>query len=336
MSVLRKVLLGATLLTLIAAALAIALLWQADRWLDEPLGDGGEIVVEPGATLAGVSRELAARGQLDWPEIWLAYGRFTGDAGRIKAGEYRIDAVESPRSLLAKLVAGDVIRYSVTLIEGWNLRQVLAALHGAPKLAQSIASVGQISQTLNLSEAHAEGLFYPDTYSYQLGDSDADVLRLAHAALQRHLDEAWRMRSPDLPLSDPYELLTLASIVEKESSAAADRPLIAGVFANRLRRDMRLQTDPTVIYGLGAEFDGNLTRRHLRTPSPYNTYLNKGLPPTPIAASSKAALLASARPEPSDYLYFVARGDGTSQFSSTLAEHNAAVRRFQLGQGAGS
>lgn len=336
MSVLRKVLVGATLLGLVVAGLAIALLWQADRWLDEPLASEGEIVLAPGATLAGVARELAANGSLEWPQVWFAYGRFTGDAARIKAGEYGYGATDTPRSLLQKLVEGDVIRYSITIIEGWNLRQVLLALHGAPKLARSIESVEQISSVLELPHTHAEGLFYPDTYSYQLGDSDADVLRAASAALQRELDAAWQARSPDLPVSEPYELLTLASIVEKESSAASDRPLIAGVFANRLRRGMRLQTDPTVIYGLGASFDGNLTRAHLRTPSPYNTYLNKGLPPTPIAASSRAALLASARPQPSSYLYFVARGDGSSQFSETLAEHNAAVRRYQLRQDQGS
>lgn len=316
----------------VVACLGAGAYWlaQADAWLDAPIGREATVIVDAGTTLAGVSASLHERGVLERPQVFEGWARLTDQAHRIQAGEYQLDPSSSPRALLDQLVRGEVVSYAVRIGEGWTIRQVLAALADAPGLVQTVSTGADVADALQLPVDHPEGLFYPETYHYHRGDSDVDVLRAAQALLDEELTNAWQSRQPDLPLASPYELLTLASIVEKESSAAADRPKIAGVFVNRLRQDMRLQTDPTVIYGIGAAFDGNLTRKHLRTPTAYNTYVNKGLPPTPIAATSRAALLSSAQPADVDYIYFVARGDGSSQFSRTLDEHNAAVRRFQL------
>lgn len=304
-------------------------LWQADRWLDTPMGSDEVVSVESGSTLGQFAASLREQGVLSRPGVLEAWARVTDQAHRIQAGEYQLDPHNSPRELLDQLVRGEVVLYAVRIGEGWTIEQVLAQLAVAPGLVTTVSTPAEVAAALALPQQHPEGLFYPETYHYSRGDKDIDVLRSARALLEDELSAAWQARQPELPLTSPYELLTLASIVEKESSAEVDRPKVAAVFVNRLRQNMRLETDPTVIYGTRHDFDGNLTRVHLRTPTPYNTYVHKGLPPTPIAAPSRAALRATAQPADVDYLFFVARGDGSSQFSRTYAEHNAAVDRYQ-------
>ncbi len=239
----------------------------------------------------------------------------------------------TPLQLLAKLTDGDVTSATLTLVEGWNWRQVKAALARHPDLRHDAAQLSdaELLAKLGITEASIEGLLFPDTYHFAKQSSDLQVLKRAHEALQKQLAAAWEVRSANLPLSKPYEALILASIIEKETGAAKDRAMIASVFHNRLRIGMRLQTDPTVIYGLGEASDGNLRKIHLETDSPYNSYTRGGLPPTPIAMPGVASLLAATNPAQSKALYFVAKGDGSSYFSSTLAEHNQAVRRYLLG-----
>ncbi|NWG76436.1 MAG: endolytic transglycosylase MltG, partial [Rubrivivax sp.] len=268
------------------------------------------------------------------PEMLYQWFRWSGDASRIRAGSYEVHAGVTPRELLAKMVRGDEVLEAVRLIEGWTFRQFRAALAAAPALRQTIAGLSdaEVMAALDSPGKPAEGWFFPDTYLYSRGVSDLTVLRRAHAAMQRALEAAWAQRAADLPLKSPDEALILASIVEKETGADADRGQVAGVFVNRLRIGMRLQTDPSVIYGLGDAFDGNLTRRHLDTDTPYNTYTRAGLPPTPIAMPGLASLRAAVNPEPTKALYFVARGDGSSVFSETLDAHNRAVNRYQRGQ----
>jgi UPF0755 protein len=252
----------------------------------------------------------------------------------VKAGHYEIDPGMTPSQLLDRLVKGEQALVSVTLIEGWNLRQVMKALDGSAHLVNDVQGVplAQLSQHLGLPYPHLEGRLLPDTYRVARGASASSLLRAAASAMDRELARIWEQRQPGLPLRSADEALVLASIIEKETGRAADRPTIGGVFVNRLRIGMRLQTDPTVIYGLGESFDGNLRRSHLQTDNPYNTYTRAGLPPTPIAMPGRESLLAAVRPAQTRAMYFVARGDGSSQFSATLDEHNAAVRRYQLGQ----
>jgi UPF0755 protein len=257
--------------------------------------------------------------------------RLSGEARQIKAGSYEIEAGATPLSLLRKLVRGEESLRTVTLVEGWNFRQVRQALAGAPQLAPDSASLSEaaLMQQLGRAGVAAEGRFFPDTYSYAKGSSDLKVLARALRAMDRHLAEAWAQRTPDSPLQQPEQALVLASIVEKETGSPQDRALIAGVFTNRLRVGMPLQTDPTVIYGLGESFDGNLRKKDLQTDTPWNTYTRNGLPPTPIAMPGRAALLAAVAPARTDALYFVARGDGSSEFSRTLDAHNRAVDKYQ-------
>jgi UPF0755 protein len=260
--------------------------------------------------------------------------RLSGDARKIKAGSYELDAGTTPRSLLEKLVQGEEALRSVTLVEGWTFRQVLSALKKADQLkplAQDLPMDAIMAQ-LGMPGTHPEGRFFPDTYTYAKGSTDLAVLQRAKRAMDKKLAAAWAQRAPGSPLQSPDQALILASIVEKETGRASDRPQIAAVFSNRLRIGMRLQTDPTVIYGLGESFDGNLRRIDLQTDTPWNTYTRAGLPPTPIAMPGKASLLAAVQPAQSKALYFVARGDGTSQFSATLDEHNRAVNKYQRGQ----
>lgn len=289
-----------------------------------PLGAHGQRVV----------REVVAAG-VDEP-VWLLtlFLRASGQAARIKAGSYEMDPSTTPLQWLDKLVRGDQALRSVTLVEGWNLRQVRAALALAPSLMPDSASLddAELARALALDVASPEGRLFPDTYSYPKGSSDLDVLRQAAKALTERLDRVWAQRQPGLPLRSPTDALILASIVEKETGSEADRSLVAGVFINRLMLGMRLQTDPTVIYGAGPDFDGRLRRRHLDVDTPYNTYTRAGLPPTPIAMPSQASLMAVVQPAETQALYFVARGDGSSEFSTTLTEHNRAVRRYILKQ----
>ncbi len=256
--------------------------------------------------------------------------RIGGRAHRIKAGSYEVHAGITPWQLILKLSDGDVTQGELLLVEGWTFRQVRQALESHPDLEADIAGLSdtEILSRIGAREKHPEGLFFPDTYLFDKRSGALAVLKRAHGAMQARLERAWAARDPALPLKSPYEALILASIVEKETGRAEDRGLVASVFVNRLRIGMPLQTDPTVIYGLGPEFDGRLRRRHLDTDHPWNTYTRRGLPPTPIAMPGPDALRAAVRPAQSDYLYFVSRGDGSSEFSRKLADHNRAVDRF--------
>ncbi len=261
--------------------------------------------------------------------------RALGRDQNIKAGSYELAAAPTPLQLLDKLTRGDVTQDEVRFIEGWNIRQLRAALDASKSLKHESSGVDgpQLLARLGAPEGHPEGLFFPDTYLFAKGTSDLRVLRRSYQALQRHLEREWQERDPKSPYASPYEALIMASIIEKETGKAEERDMIAGVLVNRLRIGMLLQVDPTVIYGLGEKFDGNLKKIHLLTDGPYNTYTRAGLPPTPIAATSVASLRAALRPAKTDKLYYVARGDGTSEFSRTLEEHNRAVRKYQLNAG---
>jgi UPF0755 protein len=304
------------------------------QWLHSPVAALTAAVifeVPSGASLGAVARELHEAGLLDRPRTWLRHGIRAGLATRIQAGEYRLLPGTTPATLLDQFAAGDVILHTLTVPEGWTFRQALAALQSHPRVRVELANLtdAQVLARLGIREKHPEGLFFPDTYRFARGTSDRSLLLQAHARLERELEDAWMKRAADLPLGSAYEALILASLVEKETAAADERPLIAGVFVNRLRMGMRLQTDPTVIYGLGGRFDGNLRRRDLEADTPYNSYTRAGLPPTPIALAGRQALDAATRPATTRSLYFVATGlgDGRHYFAETLVEHNANVKR---------
>jgi UPF0755 protein len=310
-----------------------ALVW----WLQRPLalaGETAELSVEAGATPRQIAQGWVDAGVETMPWLLYEWFRWSGKARSIRAGNYEITAGTTPRALLDKLIAGDETLARVTFIEGWTFRQVREALAKAPSLKPDSGAMtdAAVMAALGAASQPAEGRFFPDTYTYARGTSDLAVLRRAHEAMARRLAQAWEARGPDSPLRSADEALTLASIVEKETGRPEDRSLVAGVFVNRLRKGMPLQTDPTVIYGLGTDFDGNLRKRDLLRDGPYNTYLRAGLPPTPISMPGRAALLAVVQPARSQALYFVARGDGTSHFSDSLAEHNRAVQQFQKRQ----
>ncbi|GKS90897.1 endolytic transglycosylase MltG [Acidovorax sp. SUPP2539] len=293
-----------------------------------------ELAIEPGTTPRGVARDVVAAGVDADPRLLYAWFRLSGQDRLIKAGNYEIPTGTTPRELLQKLVRGEEALRAVTLVEGWTFRQVRQALAREDQLKPDTKGLADdaIMARLERPGVPAEGRFFPDTYTYAKGSSDLSVLRRAMHAMDRRLEAAWAQRVTDTPLRSADEALTLASIVEKETGRSSDRAQIAGVFSNRLKAGMLLQTDPTVIYGLGEKFDGNLRRRDLLADTPWNTYTRPGLPPTPIAMPGKASLIAAVQPEKTNALYFVARGDGTSQFSPTLDEHNRAVNRYQRGQ----
>jgi UPF0755 protein len=329
----RALAMAAALIGLAAVALAASLWW----WLGQPLSlsrPSIELSIESGTTPRDIAQGWVDAGvQTDAWKLY-AWFRASGQDRRIRAGSYEIHTGTTPRSLLDALVQGRETLQTVRLLEGWTLGQVRAALAAAPHLKPTITdwNDARLMQELGAAGVPAEGRFFPDTYAYGRGVSDLTVLRRAHRALQQRLAQVWAERAADTPLKSADEALVLASIVEKETGIAADRPLIAGVFVNRLRIGMPLQTDPTVIYGLGDRFDGNLRKRDLQADTPFNTYTRTGLPPTPIALPGLASLRAAVRPQPTQALYFVARGDGSSVFSETLAEHNRAVNRYQRRQ----
>lgn len=290
-----------------------------------------EFHVPAGSSLRGVANQLAVAGVSVPPPVFSWTGRLLGRAGEIKAGSYEIEAGITLLGLLDKLTRGEVSRGSFTLVEGWTFRQVLSALAARPDLTHDAAGLtdAEILRRIGVTRASAEGLLMPDTYLFDKNSSELDLMARARRAMQQQLDILWAGRDPELQLRSAYDALILASIVEKETGVADDRPLIASVFLNRLRRGMLLQTDPTVIYGLGERFDGNLRKRDLLADSVWNTYRRAGLPPTPIAMPGLASLKAVLNPPHTDYLYFVARGDGSSEFSRSLDEHNRAVARYQ-------
>lgn len=329
-------------LLLILPALLIAALGAAgwlyldyQRFLRTPLVTetaGRVLEVRPGQNLSVLARRLHQEGLIRHPRYLSLLGRLSGQAGRIQAGEFHIPAGATPVDLLRVLTSGRVVQYPVTLIAGWTFQQLRAYLAEQPFLQHGLEAVdeAELMRRLGRPEQHPEGWFLPDTYHFPRGTSELEVLRRALRAMETHLEQAWSGRDPELPLDSPYEALILASIVEKETAVPEERTRIAGVFIRRLERGMRLQTDPTVIYGMGETFDGNIRRRDLRTDTPYNTYTRGGLPPTPIALPSAEAVEAVMHPAEGDALYFVSRGDGSHVFSATLEEHNRAVRRHQL------
>ena len=289
--------------------------------------------VPAGSSLSAVARELAAAGALREPWSLIALARWRGADRAIKAGSYEVDTGITLPQLLAKLTQGDVTQKTVVFVEGATFADVRRLLRANPDVKNTVLDLpdAELMARLDMTGGSLEGRFFPDTYFFAAGSTDFALLNRARRALDARLAAAWEHRATDLPLRTPYEALILASIVEKETGRAADRPLIASVFVNRLRRGMRLQTDPTVIYGMGTAFDGDLKRRDLEADTPWNTYTRDGLPPTPIALPSQASLDAVLNPPVTGYLYFVARGDGTSKFSATLPEHNRAVSQFQKG-----
>ncbi len=291
-----------------------------------------DFTVRTGTGVKGLSRQLAGQGLFAEGESFWILARLLGRAGAIQAGTYRLDKPLTPVELLEKLARGDVVLLEMLFVEGTTFRQWLAQLAREPQVRHGLAGRGEaeVRALLGLGEQQPEGWFFPDTYRFAPGITDVEILRRAHAAMKKRLAEAWEARDPSLPLQRPYEALILASIVEKETGTAAERPVIASVFANRVRKGMRLQTDPTVIYGMGERFDGNIRRKDLTTDTPWNTYTRDGLPPTPIAMPGLASLRAVSRPAETNFLYFVGKGDGTHQFSATLEEHNRAVVRYQL------
>jgi UPF0755 protein len=320
----------------LVGSLLLAWAWmQYQGFRETPLAIGPEGLVYEvprGASLAAVAKDLEARGVVANSDYLAWYGRYTGQANRIRAGEYRLEPGLDPDGLLALLVSGRTVSYYLTLIEGWNIRQVRAAVAAHPVLEQTIGDLDDaaLMERLGRPGEHPEGRFFPDTYQFSRGTTDLDFLRRAMHAMDRELEAAWAARVADIPLDNPYQALILASIIEKETGLAEERRDIAGVFSRRLRLGMKLQTDPTVIYGMGERFDGNIRRADLREDTPYNTYVHGGLPPTPIAMPGREALRAAVDPAPGKALYFVSRGDGSHVFSATLEEHNAAVRKYQL------
>lgn len=292
--------------------------------------------IRRGSTLSELASRLARAGWIKHALYLRFEARRLGIGGRIQAGLYEIHDGETPRELLQKFVAGDVKTFTITFIEGTTFREMLAVLARQPQLEQSLqgltetAILAQVAPDLD----HPEGWFFPSTYRFSAGQTDADVLRRAHTRLVELLNRHWDERMPDLPYAEPADALIMASIIEKETGRADERATIAGVFVRRLEKGMKLQTDPTVIYGIGETFDGNLRRVDLETDTPYNTYTRPGLPPTPIAMPGEASIHAALNPAAGDALYFVGKGDGSHAFSRTLGEHNAAVRRYQLSGGA--
>lgn len=327
----RRLLLAVILLS-IAAAVSFREMEQ--RWLT-PLNispPGYTVTLAPGERLRGVVDSLHEKGVVTYPYLLLAYGRWTGQDEQIKHGEYLIPAGTTAEGLLQILTAGIVIQYQVTLPEGIHLAQALVLL-GQQQQLEKVLSGPMDKRIAMLAKPHAsaEGLIFPDSYRYEKGTTDWQILQRANQRMQNVLSEEWQTREPMLPYETPYDALIMASIVERETGTPSERRQIAGVFVQRLLKKMRLQTDPTVIYGLGALFDGNLRRRHLQDGSNlYNTYRHNGLPPTPIALPGRAAINAALHPDKGSALYFVARGDGSHQFSNTLKEHQDAVRKYQL------
>jgi UPF0755 protein len=304
-------------------------------YLQTPLNiSAGEhvLVVPARATLGSVAQNLAGSGILPYPEVFAAYGRLTGVASKIRAGEYDLTPGLTPRGLLALLLEGRVKLHSLTIVEGWTVRELLNAVRNNPALRQTLKLKrdSELSSALGLPVAHPEGQFFPDTYRFPRGTTDREILLKAHDLMELRLAEAWKLRAASTPYANPYEALIMASIVERETALDRERPMVAGVFARRLERGIKLQADPTVIYGLGEEYTGNVTRKHLERDTPYNTYTRTGLPPTPISLPGESSLLAVMHPDDSANIFFVATGseDGSHTFTANLKDHNAAVRKY--------
>ncbi|MCH9670497.1 MAG: endolytic transglycosylase MltG [Gammaproteobacteria bacterium] len=311
------------------------LFFDAKAAWDRPLalGDSGLVfVVERGKTLRSISKELSMLGVLEQPEYLVWLGRLDKKAGRIKAGEYQIPNGTTPRELLKILIRGKVVQYAITFVEGWTFKEMLAAVLADPHLNHVLESTepSAIMAAIGAPNEHPEGRFFPDTYHFPKGTTDLSLLKRAYKTMANRLAREWDKRDKALPYANPYDALIMASIIEKETGLASERSEISGVFVRRLNRGMRLQTDPTVIYGLGDTFDGNLRRVHLRQKTPYNTYVIKGLTPTPICLPGQGAIHAALHPKEGDAIFFVAKGDGSHHFSATYDEHKKAVYKYQI------
>lgn len=331
----RRLIIGFFLIAVLAAGVAGWLLLEWKQFRQRPLtttGDAVNLWLDSGTSFQGMVRQLERLGltRLDWR--WRLLGRIQSPV--LQAGEYRIEPGASAMQLIEQVVAGRVRKHRFTIVEGWTVREMRAELTADPRLRKIAADLeeGRLMRRLGCDGCEAEGRFLPETYFFVRGSSDLDLLERAYEAMAGALEGAWSERDEGLPLGDAYELLVLASLIERETGQSGERARIAGVFVRRLERGMRLQTDPTVMYGLGEDFEGRLRRVHLRTDHPWNTYTRHGLPPTPIALPGRASLQAAARPAEGTALYFVSRGDGSHQFSDTLAEHNAAVDRYIRGR----
>jgi len=329
---LRKIFIFAFVLLLLATA---SVFYFGKQWLSQPIGfpeQGYSYFVEPGSSLTRTALNLNAEGYIEFPILLSRYARLVNKTD-VRAGEYLFSEGETPLSFLGKLQKGDVVDYPITLIEGWTFKQALEHLHKQEKIKSTLIdekSLSDFFSHLALENEHPEGWFFPDTYHFIAGMSDREILEQAHRRMRDVLATEWAKRVGELPYASPYEALIMASIVERETGLLSEREQIAGVFVRRLENKMRLQTDPTVIYGLGDQFSGNIRRKHLKQATPYNTYVIKGLPPTPIALPGKESIFAALHPDDGTALYFVAKGDGSHQFSATLEDHNRAVRRYQI------
>jgi len=332
---LKRLILITAALVVVALAAGALVARQLHAFLNAPANipvEGVAFEIASGASLHSVSEELAQRHIIDRPAFFRLYARWRGQSGSIKAGDYLLESGATPADLLDQFTAGEVRLYSFTIIEGWNQWELLSALHAHEYLESSLTEEdwAALLEGLGAPTSYPEGLFLPETYRFPRGTTDRALLKQAYELMQATLAEEWASRSADLPISTPYEALILASIVEKETARADERARIAGVFVRRLQKRMRLQTDPTVIYGIGKGFNGNLTRRDLQTDTPYNTYTRSGLPPTPIALPGRAAIHAALHPAEGEELYFVATGlgDGSHSFSATKEEHDQAVADY--------
>ena len=329
----KRLLPAALILALLVSAVVAIFWYQYQQFLQRPLqlvDSGTVIMVEPGSNLRTVVTELEQRGvtRLDWR--WRLLSRL--EPVTIKAGEYELPYGLRPAALLALLASGNVVSYRFTIVEGWSLKQLLDALRLNPVLQHTVDGAADLEGLPEMPPENPEGWFLPETYVFTRGDTDLHILRRAYAAMLEELEKVWAGRDIGLPYETQYELLTMASIIEKETWVPEEQPRVAGVFMNRLKKGMRLQTDPTVIYGVGAAYDGDITRQHLKTDTPYNTYTRSGLTPTPISLPGEDSLLAAVDPEKTDAYYFVAMGGGRHKFSKTLEEHNRAVRKYILGK----
>ena len=310
------------------------MIMDLDAFINKPMelkAQDQRVVIPPRSNLNEVAERLVTAGLIEHPRYFVWYARIKGAATQIRAGEYSIDASMTPKQFLERIVAGAVAQYALTLVEGWNFQQVLAAINSTEQFQHLLAGASpeQIMARIGAAQIAPEGQFLPDTYYFPAGTSDVEFLKRAYDAMQEQIKILWPQRKQGLPYNSPYEALIMASIVEKETGIARERPLIAGVFVRRLQTNMRLQTDPTVIYGMGDRYDGNIHKDDLQRDTPYNTYTRAGLPPTPIAMPSEAAIRAALNPARTDALYFVARGNGSHVFSSNLDAHNRAVNRYQ-------
>lgn len=334
-SSLKSRVLSALFILFLLSLAIMAFLWISfQNWLNTPLSvpaDGFHYELESGKSLSHLSQDLAGENLLNHPRWLNWYARYY-QKEKIHPGEYLLESGITPLGLLDKLNRGDIVLHQVTFLEGWTFKQVMSALNQEPNVKHLLADKSDVErlQMLNLSITHPEGWFFPDTYRFSRGTSDVEILTQAYHAMRKTLSELWASRADNLPYNSEYQALIMASIVEKETGSASERHQIAGVFVRRLQLGMKLQTDPTVIYGMGDAYNGKIGKDHLIAPTLYNTYVISGLPPTPIAIPGRASLEAALHPDSSKALYFVAKGDGTSVFSETLTEHQRAVARYQL------